>query len=58
MSGTGNDIILIVIVPVVCLAVMLGIIYYSAAHPEWRNQSNDRQDAIAAQRERQPLPPP
>jgi hypothetical protein len=58
MSGTGNDIIFIVIVPVICLAFMLGMIYHSASHPEWRNQMDDRRDAIAAQRGRQPLPPP
>lgn len=57
MSGTTNDIIVIVIVPVICLAVWLSIMYHSASHPEWRNQTNDRRDAIA-ERGRQPLPPP
>ena len=36
MSGTGTDLIFIIIVPVVCLAFALGMVYYSASHPEWR----------------------
>jgi hypothetical protein len=58
MSGTGSDIVVIVIIPVLCMVFMLAMVYHSASHPEWRNQQNDRQDAIAAQRERPPLPPP
>jgi hypothetical protein len=36
MSGHGSDIIFIVIVPVICLAFALGMVYYSDSHPEWR----------------------
>jgi hypothetical protein len=36
MSGSGTDIIYIVIVPVILLAFALGMVYYSDSHPEWR----------------------
>jgi hypothetical protein len=39
MSGHGTDIIFIVIVPVICLAFALGMVYYSDSHPEWRRDN-------------------
>ena len=36
MSGTGTDLIFIIIVPVVCLTFWLGIVYFSNSHPFWR----------------------
>jgi hypothetical protein len=39
MSGTTGDIIVIIIVPVVALAFMLGMVYYADSHPRWGSQA-------------------
>jgi hypothetical protein len=38
MSGTSGDIIVIIIVPVVALAFMLGMVFYADSHPRWGSQ--------------------
>jgi hypothetical protein len=39
MSGTNADLILIIIIPVVALAFMLGMIFYASSHPLWSTQA-------------------
>jgi hypothetical protein len=39
MSGTTDDIIVIIIVPVIVLAFMLGMIFYANSHPRWATQA-------------------
>jgi hypothetical protein len=39
MTGTGSDIIAIVIVPVVVLAFWLGMMFHVSSHPQWRHQA-------------------
>jgi hypothetical protein len=39
MSGTTGDIIPIVIVPVLALALWLGIMFHAASHPQWGGQA-------------------
>jgi hypothetical protein len=37
MSGSSIDYVVIPIVAVICLAVWLGAVYYSASHPRWHH---------------------
>ena len=39
MIGTTGDIIVIIIVPVIALAFMLGMVYYADSHPQWGSQA-------------------
>jgi hypothetical protein len=39
MSGTSGDIIVIIIVPVIALAFMLGMVFYADSHPRWGTQA-------------------
>jgi len=39
MSGTTGDIIVIIIVPVVALAFMLGMVFHADSHPRWGSQA-------------------
>jgi hypothetical protein len=39
MTGTTGDIIVIIIVPVLALAFMLGMVYYADSHPQWGSQA-------------------
>jgi hypothetical protein len=41
MTGTADDIIYIVIVPVVILALWLGMMFYVGSHPEKGGQTPD-----------------
>jgi hypothetical protein len=43
MTGSGSDLVFIIIVPAICLAVWLIIVYHASSHPEWRpDRTQDR----------------
>ena len=63
MSGTSGDIIVIIIVPVLALAFMLGMVFYADSHPRWGSQAPADTDpthalegGVAAQRLSSPGP--
>jgi hypothetical protein len=39
MTGTTGDIIVIIIVPVVAMAFLLGMVFYANSHPQWGSQA-------------------
>ena len=63
MSGTTGDIIVVIIVPVVALAFMLGMVFYADSHPRWSTQApadtgstHALEDGVPAQRLSSPGP--